>query len=70
MINLHLHTNYSDGIKTISIADHDCVDAYLFLKDINIKDYYTGTLIPGVEMKCNFHGYLIEVLGYLLILEY
>lgn len=76
MINLHMHTNKSDGvlepiellkllekndIKIASITDHDSVDAYIGL---DIDKYYSGKLIKGSEIKCIFDGYIIEVLGY------
>lgn len=56
MIDLHIHTTYSDGTKNvtqilkqaeelnldyISITDHDKVSAYEELKNINISDYYS-----------------------------
>lgn len=81
MIDLHIHTNCSDGlltpyevidyassngIKIISITDHDTIDAYTddilnYAKDKNVK------LIPGVEistkLKCGIHilGYNIDI---------
>lgn len=79
MIDLHMHTNCSDGkdsvieilencekakLSYISITDHDNCRAYDELDKINIKDYYTGTIIKGIEFKCNFNGRRIEVLGY------
>lgn len=79
MIDLHLHTTYSDGadnlvkvlkkaenlkLDYISITDHDNCNAYNELKKINIKDYYTGKIVPGIEIKCEFKGKLIEFLGY------
>lgn len=79
MIDLHIHTLYSDGTDTvkdllrkaeslnlecISITDHDNCKAYKELANINVKDYYSGKLIPGIEIKCSYHGRLIEVLGY------
>ena len=82
MYNLHLHTNYSDGvlsplellkkleenkIRNAAIADHDSVDAHLELRNTNYKDIYTGYLIPGsTEMKCTHDKYSIEVLGYFI----
>ncbi len=81
MIDLHIHTNYSDGADSlidvlkkceerkltyISITDHDTCNAYKELKKINVKDYYSGTIIPGVEIKCGYKGRLIEILGYKL----
>ena len=79
MIDLHIHTHYSDGtdgvvellkkaeslkLECISITDHDNCRAYKELENINIKDYYSGKLINGIEIKCAFRGRLIEVLGY------
>lgn len=79
MIDLHIHTNYSDGadnvievlekaeelgLKYISITDHDNCRAYRELQNIDIKKYYTGTIIPGIEIKCSYKKRLIEILGY------
>lgn len=79
MIDLHIHTTYSDGsdslidvlkkaeknkLQYISITDHDNCKAYDELKNINIKEHYSGTIIPGIEIKCGYKGRLIEVLGY------
>ena len=79
MIDLHIHTTYSDGadslievlkkaenlkLQYISITDHDNCRAYKELKDINISDFYTGKIIPGIEIKCAYKGRLMEVLGY------
>lgn len=79
MIDLHIHTSYSDGadnlievlkkaeknkLEYIAITDHDNCNAYNELKTIDIKEYYKGTIIPGIEIKCGYKGRLIEVLGY------
>ena len=79
MIDMHIHTKYSDGtytvkevlekaeelrLKYISITDHDNCKAYNELKDLNIKDYYSGKVIQGIELKCLYNGRLIEILGY------
>ena len=79
MIDLHIHTTYSDGadslievlekseklgLKYISITDHDNCKAYKELENLDIKKYYTGTIIPGIEIKCSYNGRLIEILGY------
>lgn len=79
MIDLHIHTTYSDGadsllevlnkaekmkLKYIAITDHDNCRAYSELEKLNQKDYYTGTIVPGIEIKCSYKGRLIEVLGY------
>ena len=79
MIDLHLHTNYSDGtdtvrelltnasksgVKIISITDHDSVDAYNELEDKNIRNLFSGDIIVGVELKAYYNGIPVEVLGY------
>lgn len=79
MIDLHMHTTYSDGtdnvieilkkaeelkLDCISITDHDKCDAYEELKNIDVKKYYKGKIIKGIEIKCSYKGSTIEVLGY------
>ena len=59
MIDLHIHTTYSDGadslmevlekaeqkkLEYISITDHDNCNAYMELKNINVKKYYNGNV--------------------------
>ena len=68
MVDLHIHTTYSDGtcsvkeilkqaeslkLDYISITDHDKCLAYEELK-----------IIKGIEIKCFYKGSTIEVLGY------
>lgn len=79
MIDLHVHTNYSDGsdtllevlkkandigLETLSITDHNSCDAYLELNNINVNNYYNGKIIYGVEITTAYKGETIEVLGY------
>lgn len=79
MIDLHIHTTYSDGTNSvieilkqaqelnldyISITDHDKCFAYEELKHIDIKQYYSGKIINGIEIKCAYKGSTIEILGY------
>jgi len=80
MIDLHIHTTHSDGIKSvteilkaaeelnlvaISITDHDVVDAYVELENNpNIRKFYSGKIIPAVEINCHHNGVLIHILGY------
>ena len=79
MIDLHIHTTYSDGADTvievlknseklkleyISITDHDNCNVYKELESLDIKDYFSGKIIPGIEIKCAYKGRLMEVLGY------
>ncbi len=66
MIDLHIHTTYSDGsdspieilkqaeklkLKYISITDHDNCNAYKELQKIDVKKYYSGIIVPGIEIK-------------------
>lgn len=75
MIDLHIHTNNSDGLDTvdevlkkannlglevISITDHDTCKAY---KELNKNDF-KGKIITGCEFTTSYKGVLIEVLGY------
>lgn len=86
MIDLHIHSQYSDGslsvikilqeaekrkLNYISITDHDCIDAYNEVKNINISDYYSGKIIIGCEFKCFLKEYNIpiEILGYNIQIE-
>lgn len=79
MIDLHLHTTYSDGadsliavlkkaeglkLEYISITDHDTCEGYKELENIDFKKYFSGTIIKGVEIKCAYKKRLIEILGY------
>jgi predicted metal-dependent phosphoesterase TrpH len=79
MIDLHTHTNYSDGtwnvqellenaekanIEILSITDHDSVKSHLELKSIGTKKYFRGKIISGVEINCIFNNSKIELLGY------
>ena len=79
MIDLHTHTNCSDGadsyiellknaeeqgLSYLSITDHDTCKAYEQMKKEDIKKYYTGTLIKGVELQAYVLGTSIELLGY------
>ncbi|MDR2569202.1 MAG: PHP domain-containing protein [Oscillospiraceae bacterium] len=78
MIDLHIHSIYSDGtysideilleaqknnVTTISITDHNTIDAYYDV--INKKNtVYKGEVITGVEIDCIAYNYKIELLGY------
>ena len=79
MIDLHIHSNNSDGtdsveeilkkaeeqrLEYISITDHDNCDAYDILNKINVQELYTGEIIKGIELKCAYQGRLIDILGY------
>ncbi len=79
MIDLHMHTCYSDGtcsvreilqeaqeknLECISITDHDTCLAYQELKNPEIRKIYQGKIIPGCELKSIVEGTTIEILGY------
>ncbi len=78
MIDLHIHTKYSDGDKTIeevlqmceekkleyiSITDHNTCMGY---EDDALKNnvIFKGKIIKGVELNAVFQDKNIEVLGY------
>ena len=80
MIDLHLHTIYSDGTDTvkellenaenkrldfISITDHNSVNAYYEIeKNPEIRKIYSGKIIVGSEIKTFFKKVSIEILAY------
>ncbi len=79
MIDLHMHTKYSDGTDTciellkhleekgldvVSITDHNTAQAYEELEKIDISKYYKGKIIPGIELNTKVLDIPIEILGY------
>ena len=79
MIDLHMHTKYSDGTDTlkellkkandlnlevISITDHNICTAYDELTKFNVKEYFKGNIIIGCEFTTSYKNNLIEILGY------
>ncbi len=79
MIDLHIHSNHSDGsysvkeilelaekngVEVLSITDHDSIGAYFELENMDIKKYYSGDILTGVELNCAHEGMKIELLGY------
>ncbi len=84
MIDLHIHTNESDGTFTaeevlkraeelklshIAITDHESCKAYDNLKIDDIKKYYSGKIITGIELKNYYNDRVIDILGYNIDLE-
>jgi len=78
MIDLHTHTNFSDGMQTLeqllnkaensklkylSITDHDSIDSYLELKKSK-NDIFNGELITGTELHFLQDEMYNELLGY------
>lgn len=78
MVDLHMHTIYSDGDKTveevlkmceerkleyISITDHDTCWQY---EDGALKDnkIFSGKIIKGAELHAVFQNRSIEILAY------
>lgn len=77
MVDIHMHTSYSDGDKTveevlkmceerkleyISITDHNTTKQY---EDKALeKNIFTGKIIKGVEMNATFNNKKIEFLAY------
>ena len=79
MIDLHMHTSYSDGtdslteilqncekkkLSVISITDHNNCDAYFEMEKLKISDYFSGKIIAGIELNTKAEGVPIEILGY------
>lgn len=79
MIDLHMHTKYSDGYYTVkelisflnekkieiaSITDHNSVDAHVEFEEQDLQKLYNGTMIRGVEIQTLVKDFLIEVLVY------
>ena len=79
MIDLHMHTNNSDGsdtteelirkaegmkLKYISITDHDNLHAHEEIRDRHLEKFFSGKIITGIEIKCIYKKRIIEVLGY------
>lgn len=80
MIDLHLHTNHSDGtdsvkellekaeqqkLEVISITDHDSVGAYYELEKYpEIRKKFSGEIVIGSEIKAIYNDTNIEILAY------
>lgn len=77
VVDLHIHTNFSDGkyspeqivrraqrlgLKHISITDHDCVDAYSQAEWL--RKEFEIDIIPGVELSSDIAGREVHILGY------
>lgn len=79
MIDLHIHTNNSDGSDSVidilkkaqkhelsymSITDHESVNGHYELRNIDVKQYFSGKIIPGVELKNYYKDRVIDILAY------
>ncbi len=78
MIDLHIHTIYSDGDKTveevlkmcekrkleyISITDHNNCEAY-YDEILKNNNIFSGIIIKGCEINAEFQHKAIEILAY------
>lgn len=85
MIDLHIHTTFSDGTDTyeeilkkaqekklsyISFTDHNNCYVYRELEKIDYSKYYKGKIIPGIELSTTLLGVTIEILGYGVDINY
>ena len=79
MIDLHMHTTYSDGTEScetvlkkcqeknlnyISITDHNTARAYEELEKMDFLSLFKGKIIPGIELNTKALNIPIEILGY------
>ncbi len=79
MIDLHVHSNNSDGdfttketiieaakqgIELLSITDHNNISAYEDLKKIPVDEIFKGKIIIGTELEFAIDGKLFDMLGY------
>lgn len=77
MIDLHIHTNNSDGkmspkelvqlyeskgFKLISFTDHDSIKAYEEIKNLKVPE--SIKVISGVELTLDENGYEFHILSY------
>lgn len=84
MIDIHSHTTYSDGSSSVeellneaqkieltllSITDHNTIQAYFELQNLDIRKRFDGEIISGIEITTTYNGETIEVLGYGFDLE-
>ena len=79
MIDLHTHTNYSDGtwclrklleeaenakIEVLSITDHDTIKTYKELTNIDYRQIYNGQIMPGIEFTTVYNKMFFHLLAY------
>ena len=78
MVDMHMHTVYSDGVETVEKVLKACEEKkldYIAITDHNTcKEYeddallnnkiFSGRIIKGVEMNATFKNRNIEILGY------
>ena len=79
LIDLHIHTQYSDGmysvpellrfaenrgLDVIAFTDHDNLEACYEMREMKNKSEFCGRVINGCEIACTFNGKKYEVLAY------
>ena len=79
IVDLHMHSSYSDGTVTpvdmikmmndlgvdyASITDHDNIKAYEDIRNAKFDLNKPITIIPATELGCSFDGVIRDVLGY------
>jgi len=77
-VDLHMHTNLSDGLltpsellervravglKAFAVTDHDTLDGYLAVRELLAAG--DPELVTGVELSVDCHGEDLHLLGYL-----
>lgn len=77
MVDLHIHTTYSDGtdspyevlknadklgLKQIAITDHNCISGGI--EAIKYADSFSTDVIIGCELSCDYKDKEIHLLGY------
>ncbi|MGB9813586.1 MAG: PHP domain-containing protein [Thermovenabulum sp.] len=78
LIDLHIHTTFSDGkltpeevvekaaelnLKAIAITDHDTIDGISFAIE-RAKYYPSLEIVPGIEINTDFENEEVHILGY------
>lgn len=80
MVDLHTHSDLSasgalsmtelltraqkDGVRVISITDHNTALPSLLLDNMDVSKFFSGTIIPGIELDACYKGLAFEVMAY------
>lgn len=79
LIDLHIHTQYSDGmysvpellrfaenrgLDVIAFTDHDNLEANFEIREMKNNNEFCGRIINGCEIACIYQGKKYEVLAY------